>query len=223
MIFEGEPIKQLFKQLKSFYPLSRQEKKNIKNVFRFAVDDLDVCYKQVKNKYYHKDEDSFFSCYHVGQWTMFLYIMSRELYLKYQNVDQLCSKIYGLLKTVSSSDIFYQVSMPKIWFFDHPQGSVLGRADYADFFSFSQGCTVGNNKGKYPRFGEHVSMLSNSKILGDCLIGDHVIVSANCYIKDTNIPSYSIVFGSSPNLVIKPVSNEKFNELVGSMFKEGEI
>jgi serine O-acetyltransferase len=46
-------------------------------------------------------------------------------------------------------------------------------------------------------------MLSNSKIIGDSNIGDNVIIAANTYIKDTNIPNNSIVFGSSPNLVLK--------------------
>ena len=79
----------------------------------------------------------------------------------------------------------------------------MGRAEYSDFFSFSQGCTVGNNKGIYPTFGTSVFMLSNSKVIGDCVIGDNVIISAGTYIKDASIPSNSLVFGESPNLIIK--------------------
>lgn len=82
-------------------------------------------------------------------------------------------------------------------------GTVLGRARYGNYFHFGQGCTVGNNKGIYPRFGNSVFMLSDSKVLGDCDIGNYVIASASEYIKDTDIPSGNIVFGQSPNLVIK--------------------
>ena len=78
---------------------------------------------------------------------------------------------------------------------DHPVGSVLGRAQYGEFFSFSQNCTVGNNKGIYPVIGKNVGMLSGSKILGKCEIGDNVIVAANTYIKDQSVPPYSLVFG----------------------------
>ena len=46
-------------------------------------------------------------------------------------------------------------------------------------------------------------MLSNSKVIGDCAIGSDVIISANAYVKDTNIPAGSIVFGQSPNLIVK--------------------
>jgi serine O-acetyltransferase len=98
--------------------------------------------------------------------------------------------------------------MPPVFFLDHPVGSVIGRADFGNYFSFSQNCTVGNNKGKYPNIGKNVKMMSGSKIIGNCKIGDNVIVSANTYLKDVDIPDCSLVFGSSPkiNIVPKPAS-----------------
>ena len=114
-----------------------------------------------------------------------------------------CDKLYALNKAMSSVDLFYQVALPDIFTFDHPFGAVMGRASYSDYFTFSQGCTVGNNRGVYPRFGQSVFMLSDSKIIGDCEIGSNVIIGANTYIKDTNVPDNSLVFGQSPNLVIK--------------------
>ena len=145
-----------------------------------------------------------------------MYEMAHEIYKN--RYSDLCDMIYGISKAFSSADILYEVDMPDIWFFDHPQGSVMGRAEYGDYFTFSQGCTVGNNKGKFPVFDKHVSMLSNSKVLGDCHIGNHVIFSANSYIIDTDIPSYSIVFGASPNISLKSITPQKFNELVGYIF-----
>lgn len=112
-------------------------------------------------------------------------------------------KIYALNRTLSSADLFYQVELPEVFAFDHPLGAVLGRANYSNYFSFSQGCTVGNNKGVYPTFGESVFMMSDSKVIGNCRIGDNVIISASSYVKDTDIPSGSVVFGQSPNLTVK--------------------
>ena len=223
MIIHGDPIKQLTKQLGAFFEISDEECAALNCVYSDVQKELIGCFKKINNKYYCKDNETFFNVYHVGQWTMFLYLMSKYIYLLYVDnlnavIQDLSSKIYFLLKTISSADIFYQVKMPEIWFFDHPQGSVMGRAKYSNYFTFSQGCTVGNNKGKYPSFGEHVSMFSNSKVLGDCKIGDYVLVSANAYIKDTDIPSFSIVFGSSPNLVIKSITKEQFYEYTMSMF-----
>ena len=158
---------------------------------------------------------------HAAQYTMFLYTLSKTIW---KNIDvsektELCSKIYCLNKMFSSADLYYEVDLPEIYFFDHPQASVMGRAEYGEFFAFSQGCTVGNNKGHYPKFGEHVHMMSDSKILGDCRIGSRVIVSANSYIKDTDIPSDSIVFGMYPNLTIKPLSAQMFEELTKNIFR----
>uniref|UniRef100_U9TJE2 Uncharacterized protein n=1 Tax=Rhizophagus irregularis (strain DAOM 181602 / DAOM 197198 / MUCL 43194) TaxID=747089 RepID=U9TJE2_RHIID len=89
--------------------------------------------------------------------------------------------------------------MPNVFHLDHPIGSVLGRATYGENFTFSQNCTVGNNKGIFPKLGKNVTMHSGSKILGDSTIGDNVTISANCYIKDSSIPNDRVVFGESPN------------------------
>jgi len=48
-------------------------------------------------------------------------------------------------------------------------------------------------------------MYSNSKILGKSRIGNNVWISANTYIKDEDVPSDTIVFGQSPNLIFKDI------------------
>ncbi len=55
--------------------------------------------------------------------------------------------------------------------------------------------------------GNNITMYSNSKILGKSKIGDNVIIGANAYVKDTDIPDNSMVFGEFPNLIIKPNNN----------------
>ena len=105
-----------------------------------------------------------------------------------------------------SADLYYEVELPQVFRLDHPVGSVMGRAKYGNNFFFCQGCTVGNNKGVYPVIGENVSMLSGSKILGKCDIGDNVTLSANSYVKDTDVPANTVVFGSSPKLIFKALA-----------------
>ncbi len=217
MVISQDAKKLLIHQLNNMFlgPLNTEL---IDEAYKKVLDRLDYCFLHIKNKYYHDDNDTVFNPLHSAQWTMFLYYMSREVYKN--NDIILADKIYGLLKLISSSDIFYCVEMPQIWFFDHPQGSVMGRAEYSDFFMFEQGCTVGNNKGIYPKLSYHVIMLSGSKVLGNCNIGDHVIFSANCYVVDRDIESYSMVFGSGRDIVIKSISPSKFDELTSHIFKE---
>lgn len=93
--------------------------------------------------------------------------------------------------------------MPQNFFLDHPLGSVMGRAKYGEFFTFSQGCTVGENKGVYPRIGNFVTMMSNSKIVGKSIIGNNCIIAANTYVKDAIVPDDTIVFNNGKELVFK--------------------
>lgn len=46
-------------------------------------------------------------------------------------------------------------------------------------------------------------MCANSSIIGKCVIGNNVTIAANSGVKDENIPDNSLVFGHSPNLIIK--------------------
>ncbi|SFP76356.1 serine O-acetyltransferase [Geopseudomonas sagittaria] len=168
-----------------------------------ALYKTEKCFGQSKNKYYKKDGEVFFSIYHSGQYCVFLYFLARQVFLESPECRNLADKVYFLNKTLNGLDLYYEIEMPEVFHLDHPVGSVMGRASYGNNFTFSQLCTVGNNKGVFPKIGENVQMLSGSKILGQCVIGDNVIVSANTYIKDTDVPANSLVFGSSPNLVIK--------------------
>lgn len=52
-------------------------------------------------------------------------------------------------------------------------------------------------------------MFSNSKVLGNSIIGHNVSLASNTYIKDTNIPDNTIVFGEYPNLIFKNNNDTK--------------
>lgn len=137
----------------------------------------------------------------------FLYTLANELYRNGIS-STLSDKLYYLNKTMNGLDMFYAIELPEVWSAEHPVGSVLGRAKYGDGFFFYQGCTIGGNRGKdgilyYPVIGTNVTMYANSSIIGKCNIGDNVIFGAGALVKDTDIPSNSIVFGQSPNLIIK--------------------
>ena len=168
-----------------------------------ALDQCEHCFAATANKYYRNEGRVYFNPFHSGQYSIFLYFLSFSVFNIRGRGSTLPDRIYYLNKCLNGLDLFYEVKMPRVFFLDHPVGSVLGRASYGERFSFSQNCTVGNNKGRYPAFGQNVKMMSGSKVLGNCLIGGNVIISANTYIKDVDIPDCSLVFGCSPNLTIK--------------------
>ena len=168
---------------------------SVENAYNRTINSIRVS----KNKYLNNNGQVTFNLYHSGCWSIFLYYLSNELKSHTREADI----IYYLNKILHGIDWYYQIELPNYFMVEHPIGSVLGRAKYGDFFFVYQGVTVGGNKSVYPRIGDHVIMYSNSKILGQSRIGNNVIISANAYIKDTDIPDNSIVFGSSPNLVIR--------------------
>lgn len=191
-------------QIHNLFFLDITEDQVLSKCLAEALVNTEKCFSHSKNKYYIRDGEIYFSTYHSGQYCIFLYLLSRQVYLNDPKNTALADKIYYLNRTLNGLDIFYEVEMPEAFHLDHPLGSVMGRAKYGNNFTFAQQCTVGNNHGIFPVIGENVQMLSGAKILGKSLIGNNVLISANTYIKDADIPENSLVFGSSPNLVIKP-------------------
>lgn len=193
-------IENLVKRLSNFFDISMDEKKLLNDTADIVLKRLEYCVSNVDNKYFQREGKSFFSNLHSGQYLIFVYYYANEI----AKVDvQLMEKLYYLNKVLHSVDIYGAIELPDVFFFEHPLGLVLGRAVYGDNFFAMQGCTVGGNKEAYPILGNNLKMYSNSKILGNSVIGHNVIVAANTYIKDQNIPDNSIVFGSTPNLIIK--------------------
>jgi len=133
--------------------------------------------------------------------------------------------VYYLNKIMHSCDWFDGAKLPESFYAEHPLGSVLGRAKYGNRFFVYQGTTVGGSWDKegnlnYPVIGDHVLMYSDSKILGKAVVGDYVVLSADCTIKDEVIPMGSVVFGKSPNLVIKQRSIEEITRMQGYVWEE---
>lgn len=58
-----------------------------------------------------------------------------------------------------------------------------------------------------PMIAPSFEVAMQSRKLWRCKICDYIEISANAYIKDTDIHFNSLIFGSSRNLVIKPRKN----------------
>jgi serine O-acetyltransferase len=202
-ITNDEIVSNLLRQLRSFFDLSVTEINHINKIHNEVLNRLDYCFSQNKNKYYRQGNNAFFNPFHSGQYTVYLYYLSNSIF-KSINDTVLAGKIYYLNKIMNGCDLFYEISLPDIFMLDHPVGSVMGRAKYGNNFTFGQNCTVGNNRGIFPIIGESVILSAYSAILGDCNIGNNVTLGAGCIVKDCNIPENSLVFGQSPNLIVKP-------------------
>lgn len=154
-----------------------------------------------------------FSPYDTVSWSVFLYYLANSLYKK--KYIREAEVVYYLNKVMHSVDWYYGIELPPHFWAEHPQGSVLGKACYGDYFFCFHGTTVGANYKKdgtpvYPVLGKNVFMCANTMVLGKSTIGDNVIISANTYIKDRDIPNNSIVYGNKDGeITIKPVSERE--------------
>ena len=203
----------LFRQLENFW--DEWDKEVINRQIPEALEQMNKNYSMAASKQRYKDGNMVFDPMYTGTWAIFLYKLSRLLFLEGNNKEAEC--IYYLNKVLHSVDWFYQTELPLHFMAEHLLGSVLGRARYSDYLFVYQGTTIGGNrKGDalyYPKVGENVVLYANATVLGNTLIGNNVIISANTYIINENIPNNCIVFGHSPNIIIKEHSEMKIKEL----------
>ncbi|MRR56895.1 MAG: transferase [Deltaproteobacteria bacterium] len=140
---------------------------------------------------------------HSDQYAKLMYMFARKLFLE-DGDRRLPDQIFFSIRSRAALDLYYEVEIPDFFYPLHSMSTVLGRAKYGRFFVVRQGCTVGNNHGEYPKFGEGVVMRAHSKVVGNSKIGDNVQLAIGALVIDQEIPPNSIVFGTPKNQVIKP-------------------
>ena len=212
----------IFRQIDSFYGLNNSDIQLISQHLEQSLDRTLYCFSQNKNRNF-KDND--IDLFHTGQMMIFLYYLSNTIFREEKKNGQgigpeartACGKVYCLNKLISQCDIYYEFTLPDYFIVYHPLGSVVSRSTIGNGFMLMQGSTVGENNGIHPVLGKNVLMFSNSKILGKCNIGNNVLISANTYIKDMDIPDFSIVYGQYPNVSV--VNNrERVAEKISEYF-----
>ena len=190
-------------QLKNFWP--EIDETAILRAVPQTLQSLDRCFYGLPNKRFFNGKESVFSPYMTIHWMLFLYRLSRFLYLE-GNVSS-ADKVYYLNKILHANDWFYAIDLPDHFLCEHPLGSVLGRAQYGDYFFVYQGTTIGGNRSKgilsYPTIGTNVILFANATVLGNTKIGNNVVISAGTYMINESIPDNCLVFGRSPNIAIK--------------------
>lgn len=207
MAYSKEQIlKLLYSQLDNFFFISDEERDVISSVVDDVLERCRINFYSSDNKYFIANRGGFYP-FHSVMNMIFLYYMSNELYKRGKSTE-LCDKVYYLNKIMNSVDLFYAIELPEKFGAEHPLSSVMGRAKYANGFFFYQGCTVGGNRDKegtlhYPVIGENVKMFANSSIIGKCTIGNNVTLGAGTLVKNIDIPDNTLVFGQSPNLILK--------------------
>lgn len=192
-----ETFEALNRQLNNFWGTSLNKQEIIVFIAK-AIEKTKKSFENSNRPHYPKNG---FSILNTCLYSVFLYHMSVDI--AGDGTDeyrcQLADKLYYLNKIMNCVEWYWNIRLPEHFIVDHPVGSILGHAEYGDYFSVYQGVTVGESLKKdeveLPTLGHHVIMFSDSKIIGKCNIGNYVILSANTYVINTDIPDCSIVYG----------------------------
>lgn len=205
--------KTLLHQLHNHWPQVDEE--IILSAVPDALDAIRQNYEGMPNRNFYDGKDVHFSPLISVQWMNFLYRLSHAIYQEWGHVSS-ADQVYYLNKIMHSNDWFYATDLPPHFMCEHPLGSVLGRAKYGDYFFVYQGTTVGGNRSKgvlsYPEIGSNVILFANATVLGNTKIGNNVVISAGTQAINDSIPNNCIVFGKSPNLVIKQKSEDEIKK-----------
>jgi serine O-acetyltransferase len=189
------------KQLNNQFPDDHKiNAKILKNCIKKSLIRLRKNFDKINLKYYTNTQNtvSYFNHLHGDHYSMFLYFISNEAYLSGDEV--LASKLFLLNKCLFSLDVFYSIKLPDHFLFVHPIGTVIGNANFENFFVIYQGVTVGStNNGFYPNFSNSTILYSNSSIIGECNTGKNFVLGANSSLINTNVLNDKIVVGNFPN------------------------
>jgi serine O-acetyltransferase len=192
----------IIRQLDTFFP-DGSSTSSLREHIGPTLERLEYCFDRIKAKYFRVGGSSCFNHLHGDQYSMFLYILSNEMYRDVEDIS-VCEKLFGLNKLLHGIDCFYSIKLPSVFLFCHPVGTVLGKAKYGDFFLVNQNCTVGSNHDTdYPVIGRNVSLYKSASVLGRSNIRDNCKVAADSTVMDQDVPENSIYIGNRSAFTIK--------------------
>lgn len=84
---------------------------------------------------------------------------------------------------------------------EHAFNTFLNAKSIGDHFRCFHNVTLGQKNGKTPTIGNNVVVSCGASILGDCIIGDNVIIGAGCVVVKS-VPANSTIIGN-PAVIVK--------------------
>lgn len=172
-----------------------------------ALERIEYAFARIVLRGYSDQGQATFSHLQGDQYAAFLYFAAHSAWRDRENVD-LASKIFLLNKALNGIVIMYDTVLPDVFVLMHTVGTVLGKANYANYFVAAQNVTVGMDRGGTPTFGERVVLYGGASVIGPSSIGERVTVATNATVRGSDVPARSIVAGVSPDLRVRPATRD---------------
>lgn len=161
-------------------------------------------FSHIHRKYYREAGHTCFDHMMGDHFAVFLYYLGNTIW-RQTGDTALPTRLFYLNKVLHGLDLFYSIAIPDIFMVVHPLGTVLGNARYGDYLVVYQNVTVGADEaGIYPRFGEGALLYAKSTVIGDCTLGNDVVLAANAMLLNTDVPPNTVVVGHYPHHRLLP-------------------
>lgn len=181
-------------QLNTFLPDLKPIDTHLKSCLNDTLDRVTMCFNKIIIPYYKKDGQTIFNHLHTDQYSMFLYLLSNEVWNRYQDFN-VASKVMYLNKILHSINCMYEVKLPEYFCFYHTVGTVIGKsAEFSNYVLICHGVTIGEQGGKGPYLGERVSLLPKSSVVGNSMIGSNSSIGIGTTIYNKDVPENSIAY-----------------------------
>lgn len=200
-----------FHQLDTFFPDGiKAEGKDTDAAIALALDRLEYCFKHIAVPAYSNDSQTFFNHLHGDQYSQFLYYCSNSLWAISENRN-VCDKIVQLNRMLSGCFWTYHSGLPAIFYWSHPVGTVLGKANYGNYFSCRHNCTIATQNDLNRKMGEYLFMGAGSALLGKKLIiGNRVAIGAGtCVFSENSFEDDTLVISQAGKIIKKKREKEE--------------
>ena len=205
-------------QLQHFFPDGNHHSDEIKSLLANTLERLNYCFSHINRKYYQQEINgqmyTQFNHLNSDHYASFLYLLSNEAWR--DDAIILAEKLFYLNKALNGLDCFYSIKLPEIFMFVHPVGTVLGNAEYQNYFVVYQGVTVGSTlNGKYPVFNEGCVLYEKSSVIGCCRLGKNITIAAGALVINQQIDENITVFEQSPRLQMRATNIDVIVDVFG--------
>jgi serine O-acetyltransferase len=185
-------------QLATFFPDGRHRRASeLRPFVSLALDRLEHCFARINRPGYNVDDEPAFDHLHGDQYCTFLYYLSNTIHREGGD-EALCKKLYLLNRAMHGFGCLYDVDLPDVFCVVHGAGTVLGRARYRDYLAVCHNTTIGAIGGVFPTMGERLILSAGASLIGDCLVGDNVLLEPGCSLVKTSVPANTRVGGPGP-------------------------
>lgn len=154
-----------------------------------------------------------FNVLQSSQHCIYLYYLANTIW-KRSGESAAATRLFLMNKAFNGADLFYELTLPEVFYIGHSLGIVLAKATYGNHLVLYQGVTVGRHKDQIPVIGDRVVLYPGSSVAGRTVVGDDCVVSQGVRVINKEVPAGSLVFaGEKPGeLSFRPRPDDLLQE-----------